>query len=79
MAFSVNRGTEPALTFGDDERFEIVNGGAIKIYKADGTNFYLNPSTWISIEEMPPPGGARGIHGWPDEDEAEAAPEAGSS
>lgn len=56
MAFSVIRGSEPPLNFEDDHRMEIVEGGVLKIYKADGTSLYLNASTWLSIEEMPPAG-----------------------
>jgi hypothetical protein len=70
MAFNVIRGPEPPLIFGDNERFEIVDGGVLKIYRADGTNFYINPSTWVSIEEMPPPGTGARVHGWPDKDDA---------
>jgi hypothetical protein len=56
MAFSVIRGSEPPLNFGDDHRLEIVQGDVLKIYKADATNLYLNASTWLSIEEMAPAG-----------------------
>jgi hypothetical protein len=31
------------------------DGGALKVYRADGTNLYINPSAWLTIEEMPPP------------------------
>jgi hypothetical protein len=74
MAFNVIRGPEPPLSFGDKERFEILDGGVLKIYKEDGINLYFNPSTWVSIEEMPPPGAGATVRGWPDEDEAEVAP-----
>jgi len=75
MAFNVLRPSEPPLNFTDDERFEIVNGGELKICRADGTNLSINRSTWLSIEEMPPPGTGPGVHGWADKDHAEVAPE----
>ena len=63
MAFNVLRPSEPPLNFTDDERLEIVDGGVLKICRADGTNLSINPSTWLSIEEMPPPGRGRGYTG----------------
>jgi hypothetical protein len=55
MAFKVNRGTEPPLSFGDKDKFEIVNGGVLKIRRADRTNLYISPGMWASIEEAPSP------------------------
>jgi hypothetical protein len=56
MAFKVyiNR-PEPPLEFGDNDKFEIIAGGALKIRRADRTNLYINPSTWTTIEEAPSP------------------------
>ena len=55
MAFNVLRPSEPSLNFTDDERLEIVDGGVLKICRADGTNLYINPGMWASIEEEPSP------------------------
>ena len=56
MAFKVNRnGLEPALEFGDKDKFEIVAGGVLKIRRADRTNLYINPAMWASIEETQSP------------------------
>jgi hypothetical protein len=63
------------MNFTDDDRLEIVDGGVLKIYRADGTNLYINPSTWLTIEEMPPPGTGPRVQGWAVEDHAERAPE----
>jgi hypothetical protein len=57
MAFKVNRGSEPAMEFGDKDKFEIVDGGVLKIRRADGTNLYINPGMWASIEETSSPSG----------------------
>jgi hypothetical protein len=56
MAFKVNHnGPEPAMEFGDKDKFEIVAGGVLKIRQANGTNLYINPAMWASIEETPSP------------------------
>jgi len=55
MAFKVFRnGQEPAEEFGDKDRLEIIEGGVLKIRRQDGTNRYINPACWVSINEMPP-------------------------
>jgi hypothetical protein len=55
MAFKVNREPEPPLNFGDKDKFEIINGGVLKIRQANGTNLYITPRVWASIEETPSP------------------------
>jgi hypothetical protein len=56
MAFKVYlNGPEPAVEFGDNDKFEIIAGGALKIRRANRTNLYINPSTWATIEETPSP------------------------
>ena len=55
MAFKVNRIGEPAMEFGDKDKFEIVAGGVLKIRRADRTNLYINPGMWGSVEETPSP------------------------
>jgi hypothetical protein len=57
MAFKVNREPEPPLSFGDKDKFEIVNGGVLKIRRANRTNLYISPRIWASIEEAPSPSG----------------------
>jgi hypothetical protein len=55
MAFKVFRsGQEPAEEFGDKDRLEIIEGGVLKIRRQDGTNRYINPASWVSINETPP-------------------------
>ena len=55
MAFKVFRnGQEPAEEFGDKDRLEIIEGGVLKIRRQDGTNRYINPACWVSINETPP-------------------------
>lgn len=55
MAFKVNREPEQPLSFGDKDKFEIVNGGVLKIRRANRTNLYISPRMWASIEETPSP------------------------
>jgi hypothetical protein len=55
MAFKVNREPEPPLSFGDKDKFEIVNGGVLKIRRGDRTNLYISPRMWASIDEAPSP------------------------
>ena len=56
MAFKVNpNGPGPAMEFGDKDKFEIVAGGVLKIRRVDGTNLYINPGMWASIEETVSP------------------------
>lgn len=58
MAFKLNRnGPEPAMVFGDKDKFEILAGGVLKIRREDRTNLYINPAMWASIEEGPSPSG----------------------
>jgi hypothetical protein len=58
MAFKVNRnGPESAMTFGDQDKFEIIAGGVLKIRRANRTNLYISPGIWASIEEEPSPSG----------------------
>ncbi|OBG25303.1 hypothetical protein [Mycobacterium sp. 852002-51057_SCH5723018] len=58
MAFKVNRnGAEPAMEFGDKDKFEIIAGGVLKIRRANRTNLYISPAIWASIEETPSPSG----------------------
>ena len=55
MAFKVNREPKSTLSFGDQDKFEIVNGGVLKIRRANRTNLYISPRIWTSIEEAPSP------------------------
>lgn len=55
MAFKVNREPEPTLSFGDKDKFEIIDGGVLKIRRANRTNLYINPRARASIEETPSP------------------------
>ena len=55
MAFKVNREPKSPLNFGDKDKFEIVNGGVLKIRRANRTNLYISPRAWTSIEEAPSP------------------------
>ncbi len=55
MAFKVNRIKDEAIEFGDNDKFEIIAGGVLKIRRANRTNLYINPTTWTSIEETPSP------------------------
>ena len=69
MAFKVNRnGPEPAMVFGDKDKFEIIAGGVLKIRRANRTNLYINPAMWASIEEEPSPsaGPSPQMHPLPD-------------
>ena len=77
MAFKVNRngGPEPAMEFGDKDKFEIIDGGVLKIRRADRTNLYINPGTWASIEETPSPSAGPSPRV---QDDLEVAPEEGS-
>jgi hypothetical protein len=56
MAFKVYRhGQTPVQQFGDEDRFEILEGGVLKIRRQHGTNLYINAALWASIEETPAP------------------------
>lgn len=54
MAFKVyRRGQTPVQEFGDEDRFEILEGGVLKIRRQHGNNLYINAALWASIEEIP--------------------------
>jgi hypothetical protein len=54
MAFKVYRnGQQPFKEYGDEDRFEIIAGGVLKIIRQDGTSRYINPAVWASIDETP--------------------------
>jgi hypothetical protein len=54
MAFKVYRhGQTPVQEFGDEDDFEIVEGGVLKIRRQHGNNLYINGLFWASIEEIP--------------------------
>ncbi|MDA4103521.1 hypothetical protein [Mycolicibacterium monacense] len=54
MAFKVYRDSaEPFQEYGDDDRFEIIEGGVLKIHRKDGTTVYINATLWASVEESP--------------------------
>ena len=55
MAFKVNRIEDEVIEFGDNDKFEIIAGGVLKIRRANRTNLYINPTTWKSFEETPSP------------------------
>ena len=75
MAFKVNREPEPPLSFGDTDKFEIINAGVLKIRRANRTNMYINPGMWASIEETPSPSAGPSPRV---QDNREVAPEEGS-
>ena len=52
MSFKVYRNeSDPFEQFGDDDRFDIIEGGVLKIHRQDGTITYINPASWVSIDE----------------------------
>jgi len=63
------------MEFGDKDKFEIVAGGVLKIRQANGTNLYINPGTWASIEETPSPSVGPSPRVNPLRDDLEVAPE----
>jgi hypothetical protein len=75
MAFNVNREPEPPLSFGDKDKFEIIDGGVLKIRRANRTNLYINPGMWASIEQTPSPSAGPSPRV---QDDLEVAPEEGS-
>jgi hypothetical protein len=75
MAFKVSHEPEPPLSFGDKDKFEIIDGGVLKIRRANRTNLYINPGTWASIEETPSPSAGPSPRV---QDDLEVAPEQGS-
>jgi hypothetical protein len=75
MAFKVNREPEPPLSFGDKDKFEIIDGGVLKIRRAKRTNLYINPGMWASIEQTPSPSAGPSPRV---QDDLEVAPEEGS-
>jgi hypothetical protein len=78
MAFKLNRnGPEPAMVFGDKDKFEILAGGVLKIRRADRTNLYINPAMWASIEEGPSPSGGPSPQIHPLSDDPGISPEEG--
>jgi hypothetical protein len=56
MSFKVYRNeSDPFEQFGDDDRFDIIEGGVLKIHRQDGTITYINPASWVSIDDTPTP------------------------
>lgn len=53
------------LEFGDKDKFEVTQGGVLKIHRADGTNLYLNHTQWSSVEESPPARPGPQVYAWP--------------
>ena len=54
MSFKVYRNeSDPFEQFGDDDRFDIIEGGVLKIHRQDGTITYINPASWASIDDSP--------------------------
>ncbi|MGO9928528.1 MAG: hypothetical protein ACLPLP_21015, partial [Mycobacterium sp.] len=50
----VKRGTSFGnLPDSDIKGVEFERGGVLKINRTDGTTLYLNPTTWIEVEETP--------------------------
>ncbi|MCW2650386.1 MAG: hypothetical protein JWR32_1362 [Mycobacterium sp.] len=41
-------GQQPFKEYGDEDRFEIMAGGVLKIFRQDGTNHDINPALWAS-------------------------------
>ena len=60
MAFSVyTENRRLYADYGDDESFDIVEGGALRITRADGKRHYVNAALWETIDETQPPPAAR--------------------
>jgi hypothetical protein len=58
MSFKLYRNeSDPFEQFGDEDGFEIVAGGVLKISRPDGTFTYINSALWASIDETPAPSG----------------------
>ena len=56
MSFRLYRNeSDPFEQFGDDDRFDIIEGGVLKIHRQDGTITYINPASWASIDDTPAP------------------------
>lgn len=57
MAFKVyrNNATDDFEEYGDEESFEVSSGGVLKITRRHGTNRYITPGLWASIDETPAP------------------------
>ena len=56
MSFKLYRNeSDPFEQFGDEDHFEIIEGGVLKISRPDGTFTYINPALWATIEETPTP------------------------
>ena len=47
--------SDPFEQFGDYDRFDIIEGGVLKIHRQDGTITYINPASWASIDDSPAP------------------------
>ena len=54
MAFKVEcNQPEPSHTFGDDDKFEFISGGVLKVRRSNKTNHYFSPAVWRTIHETP--------------------------
>jgi hypothetical protein len=55
MAFKVEcNQPEPSHTFQDDDKFEFIRGGVLKVRRSNKTNLYFSPAVWRTIRESPP-------------------------
>jgi hypothetical protein len=47
MAFKVEcNQPEPSHTFDDDDKFEFMDGGVLKVGRSNTTNLYFSPAVW---------------------------------
>jgi hypothetical protein len=54
MAFKVEcNQPEPRHTFEDDDKFEFIRGGVLKVRRSNKTNLYFSPAVWRTIHETP--------------------------
>jgi hypothetical protein len=55
MAFKVEcNPPEPSHTFDDDDKFEFMDGGVLKVRRSNETNLYFSPAVWRTIHETSP-------------------------
>ena len=56
MAFKVEcNQPEDTYHFEDDDNFEFLAGGVLKVRRANKIILYFSPATWRTIHETPPP------------------------
>ena len=47
--------SEPADEFGDKDNWKVIEGGALEIWREDGSKLVISPTRWASLEADPPP------------------------